>query len=530
MKRILIVHPLLFAVYPVLALLAHNINWIPVSDAVRSLLVVLISTVILLLSIRLLIKYWDKASLIFTLFVLSFFSYGHVYSLLRSVDLGFAIGRHRYLIPLWITLTVAGSWWILRTRARLQIANSFLNVVAIASLILPLYTIAAYQFQFTTNLSPVTAVQHDPSNQLSIPEGEEPPDVYYIIVDAYARADILEEVFHYDNTPFIEYLTNAGFYIADGSRSNYAQSSLSITSSLNFDYIQNLINEVDTESTNRAQLWNLLQHSQTHRNFEDLGYKSVAFSTGLRGTEILDADIYFNAGSADELVRLGAANSFEGMLIRTSAGLILTDTSVALPRFFPDLKYPYRLHQSKILNIFEHLEELPDLEGPKFVFAHIISPHPPFVFGRNGQLLIPDQTFTLGFTFASDEPESAEKYLEGYREQLIYINSRLQEVIDAILTKSKTPPIIILQSDHGPDGKSSTVSYVQQRMTILNAYYLPDAGATLLYPTITPVNSFRVVFNHYFGGGYELLPDKIYYSEYRRPYMFMDLTDKIDIE
>ena len=65
--------------------------------------------------------------------------------------------------------------------------------------------------------------------------------------------------------------------------------------------------------------------------------------------------------------------------------------------------------------------------------------------------------------------------------------------------------MIIIQGDHGLD--------TEARMAILNAYYLPGDGAKMLYPTITPVNSFRVVFNAYFGQEYPILPDTSLYSD-----------------
>jgi len=56
-------------------------------------------------------------------------------------------------------------------------------------------------------------------------------------------------------------------------------------------------------------------------------------------------------------------------------------------------------------------------------------------------------------------------------------------------------------------------------MGILNAYYFPDANPGL-YPRITPVNSFRLLFQTYFGEDLNLLEDVSYYSEYPEAYQF----------
>ena len=80
------------------------------------------------------------------------------------------------------------------------------------------------------------------------------------------------------------------------------------------------------------------------------------------------------------------------------------------------------------------------------------------------------------------------------------------------------PPIIILQSDTGlyvdlPGRELTKERYMKERMKIFSAYYLPEKDNQLLYETITPVNSFRIVFNLYFDTEYELLEDKSYFGE-----------------
>ena len=109
-------------------------------------------------------------------------------------------------------------------------------------------------------------------------------------------------------------------------------------------------------------------------------------------------------------------------------------------------------------------------------------------------------------------------------------------MIDKILANSPEPPVIILQSDHGSGSRLDTESIeksdLHERMSILNAYYLPghtgpDVG---LYQTITPVNSFRVVFNTYLGAKLPLLPDRNYFSTWPAPFRFIDVTTQVQAE
>ena len=111
------------------------------------------------------------------------------------------------------------------------------------------------------------------------------------------------------------------------------------------------------------------------------------------------------------------------------------------------------------------------------------------------------------------DPDRAE--VPGYRDQVIYINKQMIPLLQTIIAQSATPPIIIVQGDHGGVETSPIM-----RMHNLNAYYLPNGAEKQLYEKITPVNSFRVIFNSFFGGQFPLLKDTSYYSTYQDPYQF----------
>jgi hypothetical protein len=161
--------------------------------------------------------------------------------------------------------------------------------------------------------------------------------------------------------------------------------------------------------------------------------------------------------------------------------------------------------RERTLFTLEKLEELPNIQGPKFVFVHIIAPHPPYVFGPTGG---PVELAEVGTT-------KTEEGASHYRDQAIYISSRMMEIVPKIIENSSTPPIIIIQGDHGPTVASSP----RARMSNLSAYYLPGAD-TAVHSTITPVNTFRVIFNSYFGQTLELLDDVSLYSDYTDPFNF----------
>jgi hypothetical protein len=513
-------HPLLFAAYPVLALLAYNIDWLRPQQALRALLLSVVLALLLLVVLARLLHSWHRAGLLVSLFLILFFAYGHLYESIK-LGIGSDVGRHRYLAPLYLATAGFLTWWILRRVRRPEAATGILNVVALAALAFPVVSLLRSGIA-GLSASPIAL---EGEARLELPAGQRPPDVYFIVVDGYARQDTLRDVYDLDNSEFLNFLEGRGFYVARDSRSNYAQTGLSLASTLNLDYIEAIVPDAGEGTTGRDVLWRLIKNSQVRRQLEALGYVTVAFSSGLAGTELTDADYYITAGAVDEDLGLVGSTPFESLMIETSALRLISDGVVALPRLFPDVRYPYEVHRGRIRNILDNLGDLPETEEPKFVFAHIIAPHPPFVFAADGSPITPEVPFTLRFTFDAGDPTGAD-YITGYRDQVRFVNSQLEQVVTAILENSEVPPVIIIEGDHGPDSNSGQVSYVQERMTNLIAVYAPtgDAG---LYPDLTPVNVFRVVFNEVFGADYPILDDRVLYSEYDTLYKFFDVTDEI---
>jgi hypothetical protein len=215
-----------------LALLAYNIDWLRPQQGLRALLLSIGVALLLLIVFARLLHNWHRAGLLVSLLILLFFAYGHLYDSIK-LGLGAEIGRHRYLAPLLLGLAVVLIWWILRRVKRPESATGVLNLVALVAVAFPLFSLLRWG---TLHLSRQPAA---PASQAALhpPEGARPPDVYFLLADAYARQDTLQEVFELDNSPFLDFLRQHGFYVASGARSNYAQTGLSVSSTLNMDYI-----------------------------------------------------------------------------------------------------------------------------------------------------------------------------------------------------------------------------------------------------------------------------------------------------
>lgn len=490
-------HPFLFAVYPILALLAFNISQVDLSSGFRPVTVALAVVGFLALILRLIHRDWRRAALSLTIVLILFYSYGHIYILLKGVNLGGSyLFRHRTLIPIWLGSGFLLLWQVWRKPIHLATATYMLNVVGLLLLILPSFQLISHFLQ--SRVSQAQAAQNTQTLDLKV--GNEPPDIYYIILDGYGRSDVLKNEYGYDNSDFLNGLRDLGFYVADCAQSNYAQTQMSLSSSLNFNYINKLSDRFAPGTDDRTGLDALIRHSAVRESLEKSGYKTVAFATGFIATELTDADYFLGPQQT-----VGKLNEFEYLLMETTFARLIQDGGRLGKQ-----NSGSELFRERTLFALNRLDELSYIKGPKFVFVHLVIPHPPYVFGPTGGPIKPS---------AAGTTRSEQEGLR-YRDQAIYISSRMLEIVPKIIASSTRPPIIVIQGDHGPTIPSGS----QQRMRNLNVYYLPGAN-TPVYSTITPVNTFRVIFNTYFGQNLPLLEDVSLYSDYDDPFRFKPIQN-----
>ena len=531
LRKFSLMHPVFFASFPVLAFLSQNIQQIPFSQANRSLVFSILGALLLILLFRVVFRDWYKGAALASIILILFFSYGHVYMMLKETRIaGILIGRHRFLLPLFVLLFLIGSWYVAKRIRNVVSLSKILVLVSLVSLISPVYTLIMYKAQFFTK-GDANSFEMVPLEDEAFSELKNKPDIYYIILDAYIRSDILREDFGYDNSYFLQQLRERGFYVADQATSNYSLTALSLTSSLNMKHLIDEFGAMKADDYPIAMI-DSIAHSKVRNILEQYGYTMVALASSWQPTEIEDADIYFRPqiSELDRYREAGRINAFESIFIRTTAFLGLIDLSVRDGNpILKNLEAPYLAHHYWVLSQFEYLEQVPTLPGPKFVFAHIISPHHPYVFGPNGEIL----TSTEAFTWAdgTGPRESVETEMALYRDQTQYISSRTLEVIETILSRSERQPIIFLQADHGPGIRmywnSPSNEALIERMSILSAFLLPESCTDALYPSITPVNSFAIMFQCAFGQRIELKEDLNFFSPRGDPYQFTDVTNLV---
>ena len=488
-------HPLLISFYAVLSLYSENISEVLINVIVRPLIVIVLCTGILYLLFRILTNDWQKSGLLLSFFLLLFLTYGHFHTFKDISIGGINVFRHKYLIVIWLILGITGTTFIYRVK-HLDIFTNFANTMSVVLLLFPLLNIGRYVYEEKAYSS---VIETQASTQFELSISPPFPDVYFVVLDAYGREDVLRDLFEFDNSGFIRELQDMGFYVVQCSQSNYANTQLSIASTLNMDYIDNLVPDLYADE---VKYWvaPLLNDSRVRNVFEGLGYEIIAFYNDFPRLQWQDADYFLRPDEqSSQMVQLGSKlTSFEEMLINTTLLSPVIDLQMDETQISSN---PSRREAS--LYLLDTLPKIPKILDPKFTYAHLMLPHPPFIFGPNGEEV------NNGFNNNGTHYEE-QAYRIGYRDQLIYVNQSMVLIFREIIEKSPTPPIIIVESDHGPTAYGGA----QNRMRNFMAYYFPDKNAaSLVYPSITPVNTFRLVFNEYFNGKYSYLDDVSYYSD-----------------
>lgn len=507
MKKIYNIHPFLFAVFPILSLYNYNKAILSISIAFYSLTIALLITALLFFTFKAILKDSTKAAVITSFLIIIFYIFGHYLNFLSSY---LNIYYWYIILMFWMASSFGVSIILIKSRINYKNLTIYCGIVGFILTLFPLVSIGTYELRQNNILINKTA-------EINYPLDKEKnlPDIYYIILDGYARADVLEEIYNYDNSDFTNYLRNKGFYIGNESTANYPQTFLSVASSLNYEYINYLSDEMGEESNDRRPFKKLIKNNRVYKLLKENNYKFVVLPATWTGVDKnLNADIKINSTTD--------INSFNEMLI-----------SITPFGAFFNRKIGSDLHRKKILYNFDNIPKIAEIDSPTFVYAHLLIPHPPFVFGPNGEPINPKgKSIGLDGDYYFEVYPDKNEYKKKYKDAVAFVNKKLKTMVDEIIDKSDQSPIIILQADHGPGlmtyWEDPEKTNMKERLSILNAYYLPEEAKNNLYETITPVNSFRIILNYLFNTKLELLEDKNYFATWSHPYKLIDVTELLN--
>jgi hypothetical protein len=335
-------YPFLFILYIVLTPLAHNLDQLDPFQALRPLIVLWLAAAGGLLLFYILFRDWQYAGYLVFLVTLFFLAFGHLNRLVQDQLSNFnrALDERIFLA---ICAGFLGLFAIKGVWARLgghTWLAPYLNLVIAIGLLFPIYRL------FLGFVHEPLGTRNDSRNTQThlsekVLDCSNTPDIYYIVLDGYGRADVLADLYGLDNQPFLEYLRRNGFYVAIDSYTNYIQLVFSIPSGLNINYIDPPGKGV----SGQAYYSGLISHDDIMATLKRCGYQTVSIESGFSFTNRPEVDVYLARGII--------SNEFESLLLADSpVDVIATELN------FEPSEFSFEAHRQRVLYSFEKLSML----------------------------------------------------------------------------------------------------------------------------------------------------------------------------
>jgi hypothetical protein len=493
------VHPLLFAAYAVLFLYAANLALVLPVDVEAPLARSLAGAAVVWAACSLLLRSIRRGAIVATAAVIAFYAYGHAAPVLTERGLD-----ERAQLVAWGILMVAVLVYAIRARGSLPGATRSLNVAGIALVLIASWSIVPYE----VNRAGRSAVQIAPTAfaKTTLTPNR---DIWFFIFDRYGSAEALQRRFDITDNDMYQWLRDQGFQVPEHPHANYRATDFSLAATLNMEYLDGLTKAIGPVSGDRTPAQSMLKDNAVGAFLESQGYAYYQLGSWFQPTQ--------NVPIATENIVLGSTSEFESVLNGTT---MLPAIQRELGQTSPELSFR-DYHREATLFELRQLKRLDTAPGPKFIFAHILLPHDPYVFRADCSPLPEDEAKTT--------PEAIL-----YKNHLECANLQIKDIVGYLLQGPvATRPIVLIESDEGPlncqsvDCVTNTQDYLRIRLGNLIAMYLPGVDDRIS-DTITSVNTFRTVFRDYFGADLPNLPDRSFtWPDNDHIYDFEDITSEL---
>ena len=393
-----------------------------------------------------------RGALIVAPIVVGALMYGHVVNLAKPLHVPGIVQQAAWVVLVIVAIIAA----IRLGAARLATVDTLLTRLAAILVAVTLALIVPYQVGTLLERSTVTA-----DGPLQTGSTAPKRDVYYLIWDRYGsdRALELRTGFKNDLTPWLE---DQGFTTLPDSHANYVRTTLSLATTLNMQPLDKLITPLDPASRSMRPLDDLLLGPTVPRQFQALGYRYIHIGSWYDATDF--------DPSADVNYDWDGTSDFLEELYDDSAAPAIT----ARLHLRPAVPSHDQEHFDHGVYELATLDKMVDEPGPKFVFGHVLLPHPPYVFDADGSAFDADEVSAL---------TSGQRW----ERQLQFTNSQIRSLVEKLQAlPEERRPIIILQADEGPfpaaysatrdvyDWSTASTDELEMKFGILNAWYLPD--------------------------------------------------------
>jgi hypothetical protein len=499
-------HPYLLAMFPVLFLYARNLGELDFGDVVYPLTAALALAGALHLALWYPVRSALKRGLMVSCLIAMIFAYANIVSALSSV---LPLPAYRWAWPyytIWLLITAVPLAVIARLDRSLSFWTKILNVIALCLVLLNTITI----------VSAIPGKLAVWRGDLTIPEAwqgpaaaddnTQRPNIFLLVFDQHVGLPCLER-YGYDAGDFVQSLERRGFHVAAQSKSNYWMTPFAMACLLNYTYLDFVRDQIPATFKGLQPALKLTRDNRAFRFLKEAGYTTMQCHTDfLYPYENIDVvDIRFNA---------------EPWYTTALSLELIGNTPLSLTT-------PTLLRRA-ILSAIDQTKKMALYDKPFVLFTHFLAPHPPHVFDEQGNVPGPGSAFhEFPVQFCADwqKPE-----LRLYLAEMAYMHQQIIEMVDYIQTHSARPPVIIIQGDHGnrfqiaqTGNVPKTPDAAMETYSILNAMYLPGVEPAALGDAVSPVNTFRIIFDRYFGTDLGLLANRSFHAG-SSAYEFRDVT------
>jgi hypothetical protein len=344
------------------------------------------------------------------------------------------------------------------------------------------------------------------------------PDIYYLLLDRYTNSDILKSNFNYDNSDLLNFLSSQGFVNRQPASSNYPFTTPSVSSTMAMNYLPEFKDMFKNDKGWQTLFpyRSILNDPPVAQTLKQNGYTYNQVSSWWDFTRLrVKADN--NPTKSFRLNVLGAhfyLSDVQRDILHKSVFSPWLKKGISFGHW-PVLKYDLDRNPQENFNAqMESLKNIAsrgDKTQPNFTFAHVLAPHPPYIFDQNGSWPSYDNE-------ANDNgiPEKTK-----YTNELNYLNKRIKDTVSYIRQQSPNA-VVFIQADEGPypaefrgeitaqhnyNPINLPLGDMKQKFGILASYYMPGVDSSEVKNIDASVNTFRFILDHYLGYNLPMLPD-----------------------
>ena len=462
----------------------ENFDFVPVADALLLIVTYIFAALVIVLASWLLYRDFAKAFLVAFLMMSFQFFFGGLHDFLKAHFPRLFISKYSFILSLTFILLALSIVAIKKMKdSRFLRVAAYLNFLLVFLLLIDAGWLVG-KLAFQRQKAPALSREFSKCSTCAM------PDVYFILADEYAGDGELRDIFHFDNSDFEAQLKNRGFHVIRSSYSNYNYTPFSMASILNMEYLH--LRDTNRMGTDVAYCYQEIKNSTLVNFFQANGYQFYNYS--VFNFEHLPAPV--RESFLPVRTRLITSQTFLSRVQRDlwfhSITLFKSRKSVR------DLTY-YNKHNNQIIYDLTWETARQNTPTPKFVYAHLMMPHYPYYYDKNGKEL-PFERLVEGNQVHRDD------YI-GY---LQYSNKKLLELVDQIKKFSASPPIIVLMGDHGFRHFTSPVPRKYHFLNLVSVYF-PSQNYSAIRDSSSSVNLFREILNSQFSQHLVRLKDSAIY-------------------